>query len=623
MLFTAQAPIQAREAQRHTVTPLSMLENLKKLYALLRPDDRRKVYLLVVLMIVTAFVQTAGVASIMPFLSVLSDPDMIQRNEWLRSAYVGLGFQSAQSFLYFLGVVAFVVFMSGTALQAATQWTVTRFSSMQQYHLSRRLMADYLRRPYTFYLARNSGDLAKTVLQETGQAVSGALLPAMRFLSHILLAVFVIALLVVVEPWLAIGIAVVLGGMYAIIYLVSKRWLSRIGKDRVVANRQRFTSASEAFHGAKEIRLLGREYAYLERFREPSRRYAMHHANSTLLQNLPQYAIEAVAFGGVLLLILFLMADGSGLAGVLPLIGLYGLAGKQLIPAFQKIFGTVAAIRFNMPAVDNVLDDLMAHGAGHHQGLARTPATPLQPQSTIDLKDIHFTYPDADQEALRGVNLQIPVCSTVGFVGASGAGKSTLVDIILGLLQPDTGELAVDGEQIGAHNLRNWQATLGYVPQHIFLADQSVAANIALGLADKDIDQAAVERAARLANLHEFVIQALPDGYATIIGERGVRLSGGQRQRIGIARALYRDPAVLLFDEATSALDNATERAVMDAIHNLSGSKTIILVAHRLSTVQPCQRIFVMKNGSIVEQGTWDELVDKGSHLNRLASGSL
>ncbi|WP_026340346.1 ABC transporter ATP-binding protein [Thioalkalivibrio thiocyanoxidans] len=597
-----------------------MAGTLRKLNALLHPRDRRKVGLLVVLMIITAFMQTVGVASVMPFLAVLSDPDMVHDHALLSQAYNTLGFESTGEFLYFLGVAAFVMFMLGTLLQALTQWSITRFSHMQQYELSRRLMADYLRRPFTFFLHRNSGDLAKTILQETTHAISGAVMPAMRLVSQGLLALSIIALLIVVEPWLALTVALGLGSVYAAIYIVARIWLNRIGQDRVEANRERFTAAAEAFAGAKEIRLLGRERDYLERYRHPSRRYARHQANAVLLQDTPQYAIEAIAFGGVLLLVLYLMAGDGGLAQALPLLGLYALAGKQLIPAFQKIFQNLAALRFNFAAVDNILKDLGDRGgdALPSRGEAR-PA--LAPRQAIRVEGVTYRYPQHDRAALDQLSLEIPARTTIGLVGSSGAGKSTLVDVLLGLLEPDEGAVLVDGQPLTAANVRQWQAALGYVPQHIFLADQSVAANIALGVPEAEIDQAAVERAARLANLHDFVMNELPQGYETLIGERGTRLSGGQRQRIGIARALYRDPAVLFFDEATSALDNATERAVMDAIHNLSGEKTIILVAHRLSTVKPCDQIYVLESGRLVDQGSWEMLVDGSTHFQQLAAG--
>lgn len=312
----------------------------------------------------------------------------------------------------------------------------------------------------------------------------------------------------------------------------------------------------------------------------------------------------------------------GGLGTALPLLGLYGLAGKQLIPAFHKIFSAVASIRFGMASVDAVLDDLGSRLDSTPLPEAGTWPQPIAPGHAIALEHVSYRYPKTERDALQDLNMRIPARTTVGFIGASGAGKSTLIDIVLGLLEPDQGRIVVDSQPLGRHNMRGWQAALGYVPQHIFLADQSVAANIALGLLPEEIDMDAVIRAAEMANLHDFVITDLPQGYNTIIGERGVRLSGGQRQRIGIARALYRNPSVLLFDEATSALDNATEQAVMEAIYRLSSEKTIILVAHRLSTVQACQRIYILSQGKVVEEGSWEELTtSEGEHFKRLSVG--
>jgi ABC-type multidrug transport system fused ATPase/permease subunit len=599
-----------------------MLADFKTLYRLILPADRKKVLAIVVLMLVTTFFQTAGVASVMPFLSVLTDPSKVQTNELLHKAYLFFGFQSTQAFLYFLGIGAFVTYILGTVLQAATHWVITLFSNMQQFHLSQRLMSEYLRRPYTFFLGRNSGDLSKTVLTETTQAVTGALMPAMRLVSQALLAASIVVLLLAVQPILALSVAAVLGSAYGLIYFSARRWLTRIGKDRVAANRERFTAVAEALGGAKEIRLLGREHDYLARYRVPARRYSRHQASASLFQHLPEYVIEGVAFGGVLVLVLVLMSGAGGVATALPLIGLYGLAGKQMIPAFQKVFGAVAAIRFNMPAVHNVLDDLL-----NNEPMMRLPllppgreVKPLRPVRNLELVKVTYRYPDTEHPVLDGLDLKVPARCTVGLVGSSGAGKSTLIDVLLGLLEPQGGQVLLDDVVLSRSNARNWQAALGYVPQHIFLADQSVAANIALGVPPEQIDRVAVERAARLANLHDFVSTELGEGYDTIVGERGIRLSGGQRQRIGIARALYRDPDVLIFDEATSALDNATEQAVMEAVHRLSGDKTIILVAHRLSTVRPCDHIFVLEKGRVVEQGNWDELMALGRQFAKLAA---
>lgn len=595
---------------------------LRRLAQLVDRRDRIRVYLLLGLMIVTALINTFGVASVMPFLSVLSNPDVVHENRWLSWTYQTLGFQDTRGFVFFLGVAAFVVFMLGTALQAGSQWAITRFSHMQQYRLSERLMADYLRRPYSFYLGRNSSDLAKTVLEETRQVINGALLPALRLVQQGLLGVTVIVLLVVVQPWLALTAVVTLGSIYGAIYFSARRWLDRIGKIRVAANRQRFAAAAEAFAGAKEIRLLGRERTYLRRYQGPAHRFAKHQANVVVLSDLPRYAIEAVAFGGVILMVLYLMSAEGGVGAAMPLIGLYAMAARKVIPAYQGIFAAVARLRFATPAVDHLLGDL-----GDRPGSLPLPSdasrpTPLKCEQSIQFHNITFTYTGAETPALHNLNLSFPAHKTVGIVGSSGAGKSTLVDLLLGLLTPEEGEILIDGTPLAHTNLRNWQATLGYVPQHIFLADDSVAANIALGVPTHDIDMSKVKEAAELANLHSFVTQELPLGYDTQIGERGVRLSGGQRQRIGIARALYRDPSVLVFDEATSALDNETEQMVMDAVYNLTGDKTVILIAHRLSTVKPCERIFVMDAGCLVANGTWDELLRHSIHFQRLAQRS-
>lgn len=591
-----------------------------KLLGLLDRRDRWKAGLLVGLMLASALVQTLGVAAVMPFLSVVANPEVIQTNERLQTVYQWFEFEDENRFLLLLGVLAFIVFISGTFLQAATQWAITRFSHMRQYWLSRRLMVDYLRRPYSFFLNRNASDLAKTVLTETTQVINGALLPAFRLLSHGVLAAALILLLIAIQPKLALIVAASLGSVYGAIYLISNRWLDRMGMQRLQSNRKRFSAVSEAFAGAKEIRLLGRERAYLERFQTPAKHFARTQANAQILGQTPQYAIEGLAFGGVLALVLVLMAGEGGLQEALPLISVYALAAKKLIPAFQTIFAAFAALRFAMPAVDNLLQDLGDHPGSSPLPGARSLPSALAPEREIRLEEISYRYPEAKELALKNLSLTIPARTTVGLVGSSGAGKSTLVDLMLGLLEPESGRIMIDGQPLGKENFRQWQAAIGYVPQHIFLSDESIAANIALGIPKDEVDNNAVENAAQLANLHEFILNELPAGYDTEIGDNGVRLSGGQRQRIGIARALYRDPPVIVFDEATSALDNATERAVMDAVYKLSAQKTIILIAHRLSTVRACDRIFVLGEGRVLEEGTWEELHADGEHFQRLAA---
>jgi ABC-type multidrug transport system fused ATPase/permease subunit len=335
--------------------------------------------------------------------------------------------------------------------------------------------------------------------------------------------------------------------------------------------------------GIKEIKLLGREQAYLDRFHGPSVRNAKHQGTNQTLAEVPKYLIEGVAFGGILALALYLHSTRANLGEVLPVLGLYAFAGYRLMPAAQTIYQGVARLRFGSAVIDDVYADLHGHKPQSREDAASTDR--IVPRSSIALRDVNFAFPGAERPALKGMNLEIPVGAKVGIVGTTGSGKTTTVDLILGLLRPTEGGLMVDDQLITASNLRAWQRSLGYVPQEIFLNDATVAQNIAFGIPVGKIDHSQVERAARMAELHDFVTQEMPEGYHTMVGERGVRLSGGQRQRIGIARALYHQPEVLILDEATSALDGFTENIVMEAVHNLGVRKTVILVAHRLSTV--------------------------------------
>jgi ABC-type multidrug transport system fused ATPase/permease subunit len=409
---------------------------------------------------------------------------------------------------------------------------------------------------------------------------------------------------------------VVLGLAYASIFAVMNGWLKLLGQARIDANKERFTAVSEAFGAAKEVKVGGLENAYIQRFAKPAEIYAKGQATAQVIAQLPRFALEAIAFGGMLLVILYLMAKSGSFASALPIIALYAFAGYRLMPALQQIYGSFTQLRFAGPAIDALHHDLMSLQSADAQ---QDEFSPLPLTQAITLNQVSYRYPNAPQPALKNIDLTIPAFRSVGFVGATGSGKTTTVDVILGLLEPQEGSLNIDDQPITATNRRQWQRTLGYVPQHIYLADDSVAANIAFIVNSNEIDQEAVERAAKIANLHEFVVNDLPQGYATAVGERGVRLSGGQRQRIGIARALYHNPRVLILDEATSALDNLTEKAVMKELNNLDHDITIILIAHRLSTVRQCDQIYLLEHGAIKAKGTFDELTESNKNFRSMA----
>jgi len=394
-------------------------------------------------------------------------------------------------------------------------------------------------------------------------------------------------------------------------------WLKRLGQARIDANKERFTALSEAFGALKVVKVGGLEQAYINRFANPAEIFAKGQSAAKVIAQIPRYALEATAFGGMLLIILFLMKESGNFDSALPIIALYAFAGYRLMPALQQIYAAFTQLRFAGPALDALHKELSSLQTMNNDQNCHLAT--MQLNQDIRLEQVCYRYPNGSQQALKGIDLIIPAHSTVGFVGETGSGKTTMVDVILGLLEIQEGTLKIDSQPITATNCRSWQRSIGYVPQDIYLVDGSVSANIAFGVNAKDIDQQAVERAAKVANLHEFVVNGLPQGYATTVGERGVLLSGGQRQRIGIARALYHNPQVLILDEATSALDNLTEQAVMEAVSNLSHDITILLIAHRLSTLRQCDQIYFLELGEVKANGTYEELIASNQKFAAMA----
>ena len=600
-----------------------MLRPVRKILQVLTPKERVSFYWLTGFMLIVGMFEMFGVASIFPFISVISDPSVIQENEYLRVVYDWFGFENTDSFIIFLGVSTFVFIMSSIIVHISSLYVITHFSHMRAYSLSARLLRGYLRQPYPWFLNRHSADLGKVILSEVDAVVKQGLLPLLRIVSGLFVVLFVVGLLIAIRPIVAFGVAAFLLVAYGAIYLVSRHHIGRYGTIRFTANGERYRIAQEAMGGIKDVKLLGLEDSYIRRFKGPARRMAMAGTRTDFLGEAPRYLLQGVAFGGMMIVLLVLLLSGSdGLGEILPVLAVYSFAGLRLLPALQTVYMKITRLRFAQPAVDALHKDVMEIQAESDEDLASGGrVSPLRLRESLELVDVEYSYPNAERQALKGLSLRIAANSRVGLVGGTGAGKTTAVDIILGLLAPQSGLLRVDGQPITSDTMRAWQSAIGYVPQHIFLTDDSVASNIAFGIPPNQIDHQAVERAARIAELHDFVVNELPEGYETLVGERGVRLSGGQRQRIGIARALYHDPDVLIMDEATSALDNITERAVMDAVHNLGRAKTIVLIAHRLSTVRDCDTIFMLERGRVVAEGSYDALIERNRQFRALAVG--
>lgn len=601
-----------------------MLDVLRKAYDVLGRPARNQALLVFALVLIMALVEMLGVASIMPFIALLSNPEVLDTNRYLSAVYRGLGFGSKDTFLVFVGASTLILLVGSVILRAVTLWFQLRFINMQTHIVGSRLVEFYLRQPYEWFLRRSSSDIGANVLAEVTNVLQGAVYSFMVLFANSVVVILLMLLLVVVDPLLAAIVVLVLGGTYSAVFLFVRRHVGQLGSVRVRANRERHQAVQEAFVGIKDIKVAGVESTFLDRFRRPSEHMARASISSAIISELPSYFMQVVVFGGMLLVVIYLIMARGSLQDALPFISLYALAGYRLLPSLQGAYRNVTAMRFNIPALEILHRDIcefeLATPAIGMQADKGRRSAPLGLRRTLELRDLSYRYPGAEQCALNGVSLTIQANSTVALVGSTGTGKTTAVDVILGLLRPTEGQLLTDGQVITDANIRSWRRTIGYVPQSIFLTDDTVAANIAFGIGSADVDPRAIERAARIANLHEFVIADLPDGYETEIGERGVRLSGGQRQRIGIARALYHDPDLLVFDEATSALDNVTEQAVMEAIYMLARKKTIVLVAHRLSTVRACDRIFLLDQGRVVADGTFDELLSASSIFRAMAT---
>jgi ABC-type bacteriocin/lantibiotic exporter with double-glycine peptidase domain len=594
-----------------------MLQTVKKIIYLLSKSERKKALVLVGLIVIMAALDVIGVASIMPFIATIANPGIIKTNTILAKTYEMFDFQSEKSFLMFLGIVVIISLVSSLAYKAFATYAQLRFTLMREFTIGTRLVEGYLSQPYTWFLNRHSSDLGNVVLSEVNQVIGNAITPVMTLIAQGLLSTTLLLLLILMDPKLALIVGAVLGLTYGIFYYIVRNLLSKVGSDRVKANLDRYKAVNEAFSGIKEVKVGGLEKTYANLFARPAEIYAKSHASVQVIMQLPRFAIEAVAFGGMLLVVLYLMSGTGGFASGLPIVAVYSLAGYRLMPALQLVYASIVQLRSTNASLDVIYNDLNSIPAVKEEN---TSSDVLPLNKSIQLKEVNFSYPLAKKQALQNLNLEIPALKTIGMIGVSGSGKTTTVDLILGLLEPDSGIFEVDGVSINSFNLRNWQKGIGYVPQQIFLTDDSIAANIAFGQPVDKIDMNAVERAAKIANMHDFVVNELPQGYQTAVGERGVRLSGGQRQRIGIARALYNKPQLLILDEATSALDNLTEKAVMEAVNNLGGDITIIIIAHRLSTVRSCDKIYMMQHGQVIANGAYDELLKYNESFQAMAS---
>ncbi len=593
-----------------------MYADLKYLF---KKKEKFQISLLLIGSIIMAFFEVVGVASILPFMSMVLDPDQISSNQILSFLFNFFKFDNVETFLFYSGVAVLVLLAFSNFFSAFMYWAITYFSKMQGHIISMRLLKHYLSNNYLFFIERNSSDLGKNILSEIDRVVKGVVLQALQAISKAILTIVVFTFLIYINPFIAIISVLSIGGAYFIFYIISRSYLSTIGEKQSIALFHRYRTVDEAMMGIKDIKLKSLERNFIGRFRQPSIDNARFSAQGLVIAILPRYLLETVAFGGIISIILILLSNDVLISEIIPVLSLYAVAGYRLLPAVQNIYSAQSMIKYNRPALMIIINDLKEIETEEKNELSNEVDQMIKFDKKITVNDIFFKYPKSKKNVIDGISLSILKNTSIGFAGSTGSGKTTLIDVILGLLDTKKGNIIVDETIINNQNLLSWQNKISYVPQTIFLIDESISSNIAFGIKREEIDHDKVAKAAQLANLDRFV-EDLPEKYDTLVGENGVKLSGGQRQRIGIARALYNEPEVLVLDEATSALDGITENYVMEAIESLSNKLTLIIVAHRITTIENCDMIYFLEEGKIKDYGTYNELISKNSQFKKMAS---
>jgi ATP-binding cassette subfamily B protein len=576
----------------------------KRLWSHMSLRRRGQTVLLLVLMLVTALAEVLSIGAVLPFLGVLTSPEVVFKQPMLAPFIAALGIVTPAQLLLPLTIAFALAAVLSGAMRIVLIWAQYRLSSVIGTDLSLNVYRRTLFQPYAVHVARNSSDLIAAISSKINAVISQSLMPALLLVSSFFLMTMILGVLLLIDPLIAITAFVGFGLVYVLVIMLTKKRLQRDSKLISQQSNKVVKALQEGLGGIRDVLIDGTQNTYCDIYRTADQSLRRAQANVNIVSGSPRFMIEAL--GMVLIAgLAFVMAQRSeGLSGAIPVLGALALGAQRLLPVLQQAYSSFSSIRGNQRNLEDVIDLL-------DQPMPDQPLGVVQPISFtqgIQINQLSFQYAEQSPWVLKGVNLSIEKGSRVGFIGSTGSGKSTLIDLVMSLLQPTQGTLEIDGQAITLANQRAWQAHLAHVPQSIFLADSSIAENIAFGVPRALIDMQRVQRAAQQAQIAQ-TIEGWEKGYETFVGERGVRLSGGQRQRIGIARALYKQANVIVFDEATSALDNETERAVMQAIDDLGDELTVIIVAHRLSTLKHCTKIVELKQGQVLREGRYEDIV--------------
>ena len=597
-----------------------MFDVAKQLFALLSSKQKKNYFFLQILVILMALMEIVGVASIIPFITLVGDINQLKQDTIYAEIFRASGFSSQYKFILFFGLSVLLLLITASIISIFTIWRLTKFAHKTGAELADRLYSHYLNQDWLYHASGNSSHLIKKIATEIPRTTQGILVQLMNMNAKIVLSIFVSISIFFYDPVVAFIGFFIFTFAYLLMFSIVKFRLKKNGQIISDVYQKRFGLMNEGFGGIKDILILGRDSDFINRFEQTGKRMAYSLGNNAALGQAPRYFIELVAFGSIIMLVMYLFVTHDGdLVKIIPSLSLYAIASIKILPAFQQIYSSIADIRANIPAFESIRQDLIDSSKTQNVKLKDIKKR-LILKNEISIENVTFSYSKNDL-VLNDLSFKIPAGQVVGIVGPSGSGKSTLIDILLGLIQPLDGKIVVDGINLDNKNIRYWQNNIGFVAQSIFLSDCSIAENIAFGIPKEQIDFDKVSKSIQLAHLQDFV-ESLSDGVNTQVGERGVQLSGGQRQRIGIARSLYNEAEILIFDEATSSLDGVTEKMIMEAIHKFSGEKTIIMIAHRLKTIEKCDKIFFINRGKLIDQGRYDELIERNELFKNMANHS-
>lgn len=576
---------------------------LFQFFGLLTPRERVRAIALLAGMLGGALLETAGVGIVVPFLVLLSDPAHAHTHTSLRILAGLLRPETPRGLLVAVGVLIVTFFLAKNIYLALLAWAQNRFVFRRQLRIGDALLRSYLDRPYEFFLEQNSSILLRNLNVDLAVAFRQVIFPLANVVVEVLVAASVLALMIVVAPVAALALLLVLGILGSGLYGAVRRRLGALGEAVLAGGRKMMQATSESFGSIKEIKALGLERYFEEAFDRHAREYVQAIEGAETLATIPRLGIEALAVS--VLVVVALVSAATHPAGTfVPILGLFGVGAVRLMPSANRIVNALASARAARASFDAVCAGLRLDG--ERPFAPQGSAAPLNFKQ-IELEHVRYRYPGAPADSLGGISLTIRRGERVALVGASGAGKTTLADVILGVIRPVSGSVRIDGRELAAC-APSWRRTIGYVPQAVYLTDDSLLRNVAFAIRSEEISEERVRAALRMARLED-VVATLPQGLRTSLGENGVRLSGGQRQRVGIARALYHDPSLIVLDEATSALDAPTESEIRAALHALDRTKSVLVIAHRLSTVRACDRIFFLREGRVVAEGTFDALI--------------